>query len=211
MPRIESEQKALLTNLCLRTVARVVLSSVIISGATATAPAHAAPPAPQEPVPVNVQNTPLPVEIQNQPVSVIPAERAGLVVQGTVAAAQSGSWTVNLSAGTTVNLPARKLFRGRVLTSQGLTNQTSDLLVIDRVSGTAPNNYFELGTISTAGYGDRIYIAGVESTAPGFTIWVFNFMTQLYVKPGEALSLGTYGNDVQSLYLSGHYEPLAQP
>jgi hypothetical protein len=208
MPRIESELEALPRSPRLSTRARALLSVIaIVSGAGAIAPAHAEPPGTQQPVPVTVQNTPLPVAIQNQPVAVIPAERAGLVVQGTVAAAQSGTWTVGLAEGATVNLPARKIFRAQIrYVVQPVTNGTNDLLVIDRVSGLATDSqrYFEFFTTGTV-QDESIFL---PATYAGGANWIVNGMTQIYLKPGEALQLCC--ND-QTAYLSGHYEPLAQP
>jgi hypothetical protein len=179
---------------------RVLMSLTLAAMAAGPSPAHAAPPGPQDPVPVIVQNTPLPVAIANMPVAVVPAERAGMVVQGTVAASQVGPWTVELAP--------RKLFRGKVeYVSATLVNNTNEVLVIDRVSGQALDSqrYFQLEVLTTSGIQPLL----LPATYVGNTVsWLVSATTQLYVMPGEELRVCC---DAMTAYLSGHYEPLAQP
>jgi hypothetical protein len=185
--------------------------------------AHAAPPSPQEPVPVIVQNTPLPVEITNTPVAIIPAERAGLVVQGTVAAGQSGSWTVDLAPGATVHAPARRTFIAAIAmggnsVGERFTNETNELLVIDRVSAFFESSvfgYWLFGLVHWTGEteeSDRVVFA-LSPPAGGSQTprWVLNAMTQIYVKPNQYVRFCCSDGSLDKVFMSGHYEPMAQP
>jgi len=182
---------------------RVLMSLTLAATAAGRTSAHAAPPGTQEPVPVIVQNTPLPVAIANMPVAVVPAERAGMVVQGTVAASQVGPWSVDLAP--------RKLFRGKVeYVSATLVNNTNEVLVIDRVSGQALDSqrYFQLEVLTTSGIQPLMLPATYVGSTGSPVSWLVSATTQLYVMPGEELRVCC---DAMTAYLSGHYEPLAQP
>ena len=186
---------------------RIVLASLILATVGGLAGTRAAQP--QEPVSVIVQNTPLPV---------VPAESGGMVVQGTVAAGQSGPWTVHLAPGTTVSAPPRRIFRASTRGPSalcGFKNNSNDLVVIERVSGQLQSEggadapYHRLH-VTTDGLTFREYVdvpATRERTNDdGVTFWAVHALTQIYLLPGE---------QVQShcqfpLFLSGHYESVPQ-
>jgi len=108
-----------------------------------------------------------------------------------------------------VSLPPRKIFRA-ILTDDGpsVTNETNDLLVIDRVAGAANANMpvLVLGVLAGSTQIDEIMIPETVISDPD--VHRVYAMTQLYVKPGETLALFGTG---QSASLSGHYEPMPQP
>jgi hypothetical protein len=189
---------------------RIVLTSwIVLTAASGMLPAQAAPPSTQEPVPVIVQNTRLPVEITNTPIAIVPAERAGLVVQGTVAAGQSGPWTVDLAPGAKVAPAPRTMFRWKLTPAEPVTNTTTELLVIERVSAQNNNSYaisFHVSAIEdTFDIRDRLTVPATR-VEEGSGLFL-HATTQIYIRPGEKLWIGL--ND--EVWLSGHYEPLPQP
>jgi hypothetical protein len=162
----------------------VLMSLTLATAASGILPVQAAPPV-TEPVPVTVQNTP------------------------TVSAAQSGPWTVDLAAGAKVSAAPRKIFRALLNGDQPtLTNETSDLLVIDRVSGQATVNlpFFSLVVFAGSEPMDVLLIPETVTSLPDAHL--VHAMTQIYVKAGERLEFR--GPD-QVAFLSGHYEPMPQP
>jgi hypothetical protein len=179
----------------MRKVGRVVRATLILAAASGLPAAALA--ASQEPVPV------------------VAAERAGVHVRGTVGAAQAGSWavgivgtpTVALAAGATVNAAPRRVFRGTIPGLGSIQNDTSDLLVIDLVSGYATElePYFQFELVGAQG--------GIQARYPfpATTLGVYrmvNAMTQIHLSPGDQLDLI---NSNMTAYVSGHYEPMPQP
>jgi hypothetical protein len=165
--------------------------------------------------PVEITNIPLPVTgtvsatitgIQNVHVNNSTASPVPVQVTGLPTVQIGGSSTIQLAQS-----PA-KIFRGQIsydgTTHTGMTNVTSDVLVIDLVSSVvaSPNPVAHaaliLYVLNTGEPQDpQYFVPGTFEPSSGET--EVHALTKIYVKPGETLQM----NNVSVAFLSGHYEP----
>ena len=147
------------------------------------------------PVPTTVQGT-IPV---GGTVGIDPTANT-VQIDGTPSVQISGTPTVKVVPGSAK--PFHRTLFGSTVSSPGTKykNVTTDLLVIDYVSGAADD---KLGLhINIGSLGPTYFFGGFVDTN-GFTI--VSEMTRIYVSPGDEISTGADSK----LDISGHFEPIA--